>query len=192
MTREALFAAVRPFAPGQKFSQEQVGMIDALADRFGLPRSGAVRSTSQRGIDLIHSFESLRLDAYPDPGPTGLPVTIGWGSTRDESGQKIRLGDRWTKQRADARFAADLSSFEKAVSDAVGNSPTTQGQFDALVSFAYNLGAANLSGSTLLKKHREGDYAGARAEFARWNRAGGKVLAGLTRRRQAEADLYAS
>src|SRR5690606_31204604 len=80
----------------------------AGAETFGaLPDDGPVDGaprTSQAGVDLIHSFESLRLDAYPDPGPTGLPVTIGWGSTRDEMGRPIKLGDRWTKDRADARF----------------------------------------------------------------------------------------
>jgi lysozyme len=190
MSRTALFNAVRPFAPGRKFTEAQVKDIDALADAFGLPRDGGARRTSQRGIDLIHSFEACRLTAYPDPGSRdGTPWTIGWGST----GPGISRGTVWTQAQADARFAADLGKYEAAVSAALGPlSDATQGQFDALVSFAYNVGIAAMTSSTLIRKHRQGDYAGARAEFARWNKNDCKVMAGLTRRRAAEAALYAS
>jgi len=145
---------------------------------------------SQRGIDLIHSFESLRLTAYRDPGPTGLPITNGWGTTRGEDGGPIKLGEVWAREKADRLFARDLARFEKAVNDLLGSAPTTQGQYDAMVSFAYNVGEGNLKSSTLLRKHKAGDHAGAAAEFPKWNKAGGKVLAGLTRRRAAEATLY--
>ena len=74
----------------------------------------------------------------------------------------------------------------------IGDAKTTQHQFDALVSFAYNLGADNLKTSTLLRKHNAGDHAGAAAEFGKWNKAKGQVMKGLTRRRAAEAALYAS
>jgi lysozyme len=191
MSRAALAAAVRWFAPGGKLQQSHIPALNALADALGLPANdGGIMRTSPEGIALIHSFESLKLDAYKDPGPSGLPITIGWGSTRDETGGPIKLGDRWSKERADARFAADLDKFERGVIETLNGSHVSQSQFDALVSFAYNLGLGNLGGSTLLKKHRAGDYVGAANEFQKWNRAGGKVLNGLTRRRAAEAALY--
>lgn len=158
----------------------------------GEPPRAATR-TSQRGIDLIHSFESLhrvmpdgRIAAYPDPGPTGLPWTIGWGST----GPDIGRDTIWTRAQADARFASDLARFERGVTEALDAAPTNQNQWDALVSFAYNVGVQALKGSTLLKKHRAGDYAGAQAEFGKWVNAKGKRLPGLVRRRAAEAALY--
>jgi lysozyme len=84
-------------------------------------------------------------------------------------------------------FRADLARYEVAVLRAV-KVPLAPHEFDALVSFHYNTGA--IVRATLTRRHREGDFAGAAAEFARWNRAGGRVLAGLTRRREAEARLY--
>lgn len=173
--------------------QERAGLV---ADGVAGPATLAVldrvlpvtrKRVSQAGINLIHSFESLRLDAYPDPGSSnGLPVTIGWGSTQDENGRPIKIGDRWTKERADARFADDLSDDEQVVSRLAP--VTTQGQFDALVSFQYNTGA--LAKSTLLKRHNAGDYAGAADQFARWVFNDGKRLRGLERRRDAERALY--
>jgi GH24 family phage-related lysozyme (muramidase) len=150
---------------------------------------------SQACIRLIQEFEGCAKKqpdgsflAYPDPGTGGDPWTIGWGST----GPDIRKGVVWTQQQCDDRFAEHLDEFATKVSNLLGDSPTTQCQFDAMVSFAYNVGVGNLSASTLLKKHKAGDYKGAAAEFARWNKAAGKVLPGLTRRRTAEAALYAS
>ena len=144
---------------------------------------------------LIQQFEGCakkRPDgsfaAYPDPGSGGDPWTIGWGST----GPGIKKGVVWTQQQCDERFAEHLDQFADKVSNILGRTPTTQHQFDAMVSFAYNVGPANLSASTLLKKHKAGDYKGAAAEFAKWNKAAGKVLPGLTRRRAAEAALYSN
>jgi len=146
-------------------------------------------------LSLIQKFEGCakkRADggfaAYPDPGTGGDPWTIGWGTT----GPDVKQGIVWTQQQCDDRFARDLEKFASAVSTIISNAATSQGQFDALVSFAYNLGPANLSSSTLLKMHKAGDFAGAQAQFALWNKAAGKVLPGLTRRRAAEAALYAS
>jgi GH24 family phage-related lysozyme (muramidase) len=146
--------------------------------------------TSPKGIDLLHSFEGLRLDAYPDPGTGGAPWTIGWGATTDLAGRSIKPGTKWTRAQADERFAAHLATFEGEVNRLLAGAPVTQGQFDGLVSFCYNCGPANLAKSTLLKLHNAGDYAGAADQFGRWNKAAGKVLRGLTRRRAAEADLY--
>ena len=149
---------------------------------------------SQACTKLIQEFEGCAkkrpdgsFEAYPDPGSGGDPWTIGWGST----GPDIKKGVVWTQKQCDDRFTSHLGEFAGKVSKILGNTPTTQNQFDAMVSFAYNVGVANLSASTLLKKHKAGDYKGAAAEFARWNKAAGKVMAGLTRRRAAEAKLYA-
>lgn len=142
--------------------------------------------TSQAGIDLIHSFESLKLKAYPDPGSKdGKPWTIGWGST----GPDIKEGTVWTKDQADARFAKGLSKFEIGVSKSV-SADLKQHQFDALVSFAYNVGLGNFLSSTLLKMLNEGFYANAGLQFLRWDKNDGKVMAGLNRRRKAELKLF--
>ena len=150
---------------------------------------------SQSCTKLIQQFEGCAkkspdgsFAAYPDPGTGGDPWTIGWGST----GADIKKGVVWTQAQCDDRFSQHLGEFASGVAKAIGNAPTAQHQFDAMVSFAYNVGLGNLNSSTLLKKHKAGDYAGAAAEFARWNKAAGKVLPGLTRRRAAEAALYAS
>jgi lysozyme len=167
-----------------------VEKLDEVADLMGYPRDDAAATngymrTSQRGIDLIHSFESCKLNAYADPGSiNGDPWTIGWGST----GPDVKPGTVWTQKQADDRFKADLSKFETAVHNMAPRA--SQNQFDALVSFAYNIGTHALKNSTLLRMHNAGDYAGAKAQFARWNKNDGKVMAGLTRRRAAEAALY--
>ncbi len=144
-------------------------------------------------VKLIHEFEGCekrradgRFDAYPDPGSGGDPWTIGWGTT----GPDVQRGVIWTQQECDDRFAQDLNRFAGSVANVIGVAATTQHQFDALVSFAYNVGIGNLKSSTLLKKHKAGDFAGAANEFGRWNKASGKVMKGLTRRRAAEAALY--
>jgi len=197
---KALFDAIRAIksrGPGPLTQAD----VDAVNRALGAAVATAAQTgmrTGKAGRDLIHGFETCVLNAYRDPGPTGLPITIGWGSTTDEQGRPIKLGDVWTQERADARFAADLARFETAVNTLIAGRPTTQNQFDALVSFAYNVGpdidddtvAEGLGDSTLLRKHLNGDYAGAKAEFAKWNKAKGVVLNGLTRRRAAEAALY--
>ena len=150
---------------------------------------------SQDCIKLVQEFEGCAkkradgsMEAYPDPGSGGDPWTIGWGST----GPDIKKGVVWTQKQCDDRFTEHLGEFAQKVSKILSDTPTTQHQFDALVSFAYNLGPGNLSSSTLLKKHKARDFAGAAAEFAKWTKAAGKVLPGLDKRRAAEAALYAS
>lgn len=150
---------------------------------------------SEHCIDLIKKFEGCAkargdgsFDAYPDPGSGGAPWTIGYGSTGKDIGQ----GTVWTQQLCDDRLAADLARFSVPVAEMINGAPTTQGQFDALVSFAYNLGAANLHGSTLLSEHRAGRHAEAAAEFGKWVHASGRILPGLIKRRAAEAALYLS
>ena len=185
---------------GRGFTQAEVDLINrALMGDVATVAKNGMRA-SQRGLDLIHEFESLRLSTYRDPGPTGLPITGGWGTTRDENNRPFQLGRTETKAFWDALFARDLAAFEEGVNLLIGDAPTTQGQFDAMVSFAYNVGldidddniAEGLGDSTLLKKHLRGDYTGAAAEFGRWSRAGGRTMRGLVRRRAAEAALYGS
>jgi len=138
---------------------------------------------SPAGIALIKSFEQCRLTAYL-PTPKDKP-TIGWGTT----GADIKMGMTWTQAECDERFAADLRAFAEGVSAAL-TGETTQPQFDAMTSLAYNIGARAFKNSTLLRLHNAGDFAAAAAQFARWNKQAGQVLAGLTRRRAAEAAIY--
>lgn len=178
---------------------------DAPNDGAPMPESPALltpvppapRTISPAGGALIKRFEGcarLRTDglvaAYPDPGTGAEPWTIGWGATgRDHvNGGRIGPDTVWTQGQCDERLAQDLLRYAADVARALGDAPTTQPQFDAMVSFHYNTGA--IARATLTKKHIAGDHAGAAREFPRWNRAGGRVLKGLIRRRAAEAGLY--
>jgi GH24 family phage-related lysozyme (muramidase) len=154
-----------------------------------------VLALSPAGAALIKSFESCAKPngqgdfiGYPDPRTGGAPWTIGWGST----GPDIHPGLVWTQAKCDERFDSDALRFSASIDALLGAAPTTQHQFDALVSFAYNLGAAALQASTLLKDHLAGNYAGAAFEFSLWNHSKGVVMPGLTRRRAAEAALYST
>lgn len=148
---------------------------------------------SPTGKALIQYFETCSLKAYPDPGTGGEPWTIGWGHT----GREVRPGLVWTQEQCDAQFDIDVAHFERDVESLV-KVGIDQGHFDALVSFAYNVGsdidaddiAEGLGDSTLLRKLNAGDYDGAALEFPKWCRAGGKVLLGLKRRRWAEQALF--
>lgn len=168
----------------------EIDILDDAIDLYeGKAPEPAKTLTSAKGIALIHSFEQCKLDAYPDPGSRdGNPWTVGWGST----GPDIRRGTVWTQEQADARFEQHLAKLEQDVVRVLDGAATTQDQFDALVSFAYNVGvgAKGLGGSTLLRKHHAGDYGGAAAEFSRWDKNDGRRMRGLTRRRLAEAALY--
>jgi lysozyme len=193
MNRKPLFDAIRKLL-GRGFRQAEVEALDKAIDTVaGRAPSGGARSIGPQGLALIRQFEGcarLRPDgmveAYPDPGTGGEPWTIGWGAT----GPGIGPGTVWTQQQCDARLESDVARHARDVAIALGDAPTTQAQFDALVSFHYNTGA--IARSTLLRRHLAGDYRAAAEEFARWNRAGGRVLEGLVRRRAAEAHLYRS
>lgn len=141
--------------------------------------------TGPAGIALIKSFESRALHAYPDPATGGDPWTNGYGHT----GEDVIPGQTIDEAQAERWLAADLFRFERAV-DSVG--PLTQNQYDACISLAYNIGVANFDHSTLVRMLQNGDTAGAAGQFERWNKAGGKVMAGLTRRRAAERALFES
>jgi lysozyme len=147
---------------------------------------------SAAGAALIKSFEACMDQDGPDQYraytcPAGV-LTIGWGHT-NAFGRSFGAGDVWTAAECDAAFDADMGQAEASVRRLV-EVPLTQGQFDALVSFAYNCGAGNLAGSTLLKLLNQGDYEGAALEFPKWTHGAGKVLPGLVRRRAAEALMF--
>ena len=137
--------------------------------------------TSQYGIDLIKHFEGCELKAYKCPAGVW---TIGYGHTKG-----VQPGDEWSEDHADHMLQVELEEYEGYVSKYV-TAPLGQNQFDALVSWTYNLGGGNLSASTMLKVLNAGEYEEVPNQMLRWNKAGGKVLEGLTRRRQAEADMF--
>lgn len=143
---------------------------------------------STAGLSLIKQFEGLRLKPYLDS--VGVP-TIGWGTIRYPNGSIVNINDRAiTEAEAESFLQNDVKRFELDV-DAMATDALTQNQFDALVSFAYNLGPAALKGSTLLKKvNANASDPTIRMEFIKWVYAGGLVLEGLKKRRIMEADLY--
>lgn len=142
---------------------------------------------SENCYNTIKQFEGLRLNAYLDA--VKVP-TIGYGNTFYENGQKVRIGDKITKERADELLKFTVDDFAESVSLRL-TAAVNQNQFDALVSFAYNVGTGALAKSTLLKKVNANPCdPSIRTEFMKWDKAGGKVLAGLTKRRKLEADLY--
>ena len=187
--------AFRPAAPEQAGAGE--ADFNSLDSVSCVSNTAPARTIGPAGTAPIKRFEGcarLRLDglveAYPDPGTGAAPWTIGWGATgRDHiHGGMIGPGTVWTQAQCDARLADDLARYAAEVAAALGDAPTSQTQFDALVSFHYNTGA--IGRATLTAKHCKGDCEGAAREFARWNRAGGRVLKGLVRRRAEEAALY--
>lgn len=205
MNRKPIFDAVRKML-GRGYTDSEVKALDKAIDlaEGALPAGSTTRriptsaddsggrAISAKGIKLIHSFEGCakqqsdgRFAAYPDPGSRdGNPWTIGWGAT----GAGIRRGTIWTQQQCDDRFEEDIKKYANAVAVAIGDTPTTQNQFDALVSFHYNTGA--IRKATLTKRHNARNYDEAKAQFGRWIRNDGRVMRGLVRRRKAEADLY--
>lgn len=141
-----------------------------------------------RGLQIIKEFESLKLKPYLCPA--GIP-TIGYGSTYYEDGTKVTLNDLpITEQRADELLANISDKFSIQVSKLL-KVELNQNQFDALVSFSFNIGIGNLTTSTILKKINEKDFENTSLEFAKWNKSGGKVLNGLITRREKERQLFA-
>lgn len=141
--------------------------------------------TSANGRALIEAFEGRYLKAYKDS--VGV-LTIGYGHTSAAGWPQVSDGMTITAQQADSILATDLAAVEGQVERYI-KVPLNQAQFDALVSFTFNLGPGNLSKSSLARRLNAGDYAISN-EFAKWNRAGGNVLNGLTRRRRAEAAMW--
>lgn len=140
-------------------------------------------------IALVKKFEGLRLKAYGDPASGGEPWTVGWGHTSAAGLPKVTKSTVITAAEAETILASDLARVAEQVRKLV-TVPLNDNQFGALVSFTFNLGAENLRTSTLLRRLNAGDYKAAAAELPRWNHAAGKVMAGLTRRRAAEQELF--
>lgn len=144
--------------------------------------------TSLSGINLIKTFEGERLEAYLCPAGVW---TIGYGHTNAAGPPKVFKGLTISKKGADDILRNDLIAYEGTVTEFV-KVDLHQHQFDALVSFCYNVGSGNFLKSSLLRKLNAGDYTSVPSELMKWNKAGGKELAGLTRRRRAEAALWRS
>lgn len=140
---------------------------------------------SEAGVNLIKAFEGCKLEAYKCPA--GI-WTIGYGHT----GPSVTSGLSIDEQEAESLLYDDLVQFENGVNKLTCELDITQGMFDALVCFAYNVGLDALARSTLLKLLKQNKVLEASEQFKRWNKAGGQELAGLTRRRNAEAELFLS
>lgn len=199
MDRKPIFDTVRRLL-GRGFQPSEVQSLDAAIDRAlgAAPVTTTAHEISRAGIALIQQWEGCakhrsdgKFEAYPDPGTGGDPWTIGWGATGacHVTGGRIAPGTVWTQAQCDERLERDLDRFARDVVRALDGAPTSQAQFDALVSFHYNTGA--IARATLTKLHRAGRFDAARDEFGKWVHAGGKRLKGLVLRRAAEASLYA-
>lgn len=137
--------------------------------------------TSSNGIDLIKHYEGCETEAYLCPANVW---TIGYGHIKG-----VKEGDVITEQQAHDMLVEELNEYEEYVNTKV-MVDLNQDQFDALVSWVYNLGSGNFTSSTLLKVLNSGDYAGVPEQILRWNKANGQVLEGLSRRRESEAELF--
>jgi lysozyme len=143
------------------------------------------KKTGTSGKSLIKEFEGFRATAYLCPAGVW---TVGYGTTRI-NGKSVKEHTKITTQEADDLLEQDLKRFEDGIKKLV-SVELTQNQFDALVSFVYNLGIGSLQKSTLLKKLNAGHFEEAANEFLKWDKADGKKLSGLTRRRTAERELF--
>lgn len=140
---------------------------------------------SEVGRKMIEGFEGCRLEAYRDV--VGV-LTIGYGHTVG-----VWYGQKITQAQADALLIEDLDKvYGPGVMAAIGDVPTTQAQFDAMVSLAFNIGVGAFKGSTVCRMHKAGNYAAAADAFSMWNKGGGRVLEPLARRRLTEEKLYLS
>jgi len=137
--------------------------------------------TSEEGKTLIKKFEGCKLEAYLDA--VDVP-TIAYGRTKD-----VKIGDICTQQQAEDWLEEELVEYEGYVNEAV-KVELTQPQFDSLVSWTYNLGPSNLNRSSMLRVLNTSDYDNVPEQIMRWNKAGGRVLPGLVRRREAEAEMF--
>ena len=185
MNRKPVFDAFRKIL-GRGFNPSEVRYIDLAFDEaegvitVTAPKPEG-RQINQAGLDLIKRFEGLRTKTYYCPASV---LTIGYGST----GPHVKKGMEISEARAEELLREDLSRFEKAVAEKCPKA--TDNQFSAMVSLAFNIGIAGFNRSTVAKRHNAENYEGAARAFLMWNKAGGRVLAGLVRRREAEAELY--
>ena len=187
--------AAEPLVPDVPPDEEDVDLQEDLSSVLTAGRSFigmplmAVQAKnpvgiSQKGINLIKEFEGFRAKAYKCPAGVW---TIGYGHTAG-----VKPGMTITKEQGEAMLRKDLKIYERHVSEALGSATTSQGQWDALVSFCYNAGPGNLRKSSMLRLHKQGKYKAAAEAFMAWTKGGGRVLPGLVRRRKAEKALYLS
>lgn len=144
-----------------------------------------MRAVNQAGIDLIKEFEGCKLTAYRCPAGV---VTIGYGWTRPIDGKLLTMGTKITQAKADALLVNGLADYAEVVEKVCSKS--TDNQFAAMVSLAYNIGTGAFVQSSVCRQHKFGHYADAADAFRLWNKSGGKILSGLVRRREAERLLY--
>jgi lysozyme len=144
-------------------------------------KNGDKMNISKEGLSLIKKFEGCELEAYLCPAGVW---TIGYGHTKD-----VKEGDKINKEEADYLLQEEMIEYESYINDFV-EVPLNQNQFDALCSWVYNLGPTNLKNSTMLKVLNEEKYVDVPQEIKRWNKAGGEVLDGLIKRREAEAKMF--
>lgn len=196
MNRKPIFDELRAIL-GRGLAQSEVDSMDAAIDEAEGKALAVSDDWVALAAPLVEEFEGMaekigsgNVKAYPDPATGGKPWTIGIGSTTDEKGHPIQPGEVWSEERARKRFETHLKEFGRQVDIMLGGSPVTPQQKAAITSWTYNVGSTAASKSTLIQKHRAGDYAGAANEFLRWDKAAGKVMKGLTRRREAERKLY--
>lgn len=161
---------------------------DIMFMAFSKLKYGRNMKISKECENKLKEYESLQLNAYICPA--GI-LTIGWGHTGLVDGKKITLGMTITKEKAQELFEQDIATVESPLFKEVFASKLKQGQWDALVSFIYNVGWGNFNKSTLKKRILEDvNHTGIPAQFRRWNKGGGKVLQGLVKRREWEISLY--
>lgn len=140
------------------------------------------RVVSSKGLALIKEFEGLRLKAYRCPAGV---ATIGYGWTKG-----VRMGDVWTVQKAEEMLVEGVKPYAATVAKAIGKTPTTQNEFDSMVSFCYNVGEGAFRKSSVLRYHVRGQKKFAAEAFMKWVKGGGRTLPGLVRRRRSERALY--
>ena len=145
--------------------------------------------TSDQGIALLKKHEGLRLTAYPDPASGGEPWTIGYGTTSRAGVGKVTRGMKISQAQAEDMLRRSLVGYEQGVLKAITRTPT-QNQFDAMVSLAYNIGVGAMSKSSVIRHFNANDDVKAGGAFLLWNKAAGKVMPGLTRRRAEERALF--
>lgn len=145
--------------------------------------------TNQAGVDLIKKWEGKKLTAYPDPATGGEPWTIGYGHTSAAGPPAVKKGMKITEEEAESILVRDLGKYESAVMKGLTAKPNGN-QFSAMVSLCFNIGPGNFAKSSVLRKFNAGDTKGAADAFLLWNKAAGKVMRGLTNRREDERKLF--
>ena len=175
--------AFTSFKRENKLSEPEIFGQTTLQHLLKNPRN---RQVNQDGLNLIKEFEGFRSTAYLCPAKVW---TIGYGSTFYPDGRRVKQGDKITPNEAEILLRDTVQSFADQVSNLI-NVPITDNQFSALVSLTFNIGIGAFSKSTLLRVLNQRNYTEASNQFLRWNRAGGRILEGLTRRRNRERQLF--